>query len=325
MMHYSIIKYSPDYKKEWSNFILKSKNGTFLFQRDFMEYHSDRFNDYSLMVFEGKKLVALLPANISGNEVYSHQGLTYGGLVYTEKLKQAAVLEIFNALLLFLNNNGITKFHYKQLPYIYNRIPSQETEYALFLVHGKTVRRDALSVIENASKIKIASNRMEGVKKGIANTFSVQQSEDFDRFWNELLIPNLKERHNANPVHSAEEIVRLKTLFPDNIKLYVIEHEGRIAAGTVLFETDTVVHAQYIASGADKNELGSLDYLFYHLITTEFSHKKYFDFGISNEESGRKLNNGLSFWKESYGARTVLQDFYEVETANHYLLDNVII
>lgn len=290
-----------------------------------MEYHSDRFQDYSLLVFEGKKLVALLPANISGSEVYSHQGLTYGGLVYTEKLKQVAVLEIFNAVLLFLNNNGIIRFHYKQLPYIYHRIPSQETEYALFLVHAKTVRRDALSVIENASKIKIASNRMEGVKKGIANTFRVKQSEDFNRFWIELLIPNLKDRHNAKPVHSVEEIIRLKTLFPNNIKLYVIEHEGRIVAGTVLFETDTVVHAQYIASGADKNELGSLDYLFYHLSTTEFSHKKYFDFGISNEEGGRKLNNGLSFWKESYGARTIVQDFYEVETANHYLLDNVII
>lgn len=325
MSKYAVLKYSSDYHNQWNRFVTTSKNGTFLFHRDFMEYHSDRFNDFSLMVFEGSKLTAVLPANISGHEVFSHQGLTYGGLLYSDKLKQAAVLEIVKVVLMFLSVNDITKLHYKQIPFIYHKTPAQEVEYALFLVHAKTVRRDALSVIENASRIKVAANRMEGVKKGIANAFTVKQSDDFGRFWNELLIPNLKARHNAKPVHTEEEILRLKSLFPDTIKLFTLEQNGRIAAGAVLFETDTVVHAQYISSGDDKNETGSLDYLFYHLITAEFNNKKYFDFGISNEQGGRKLNNGLSFWKESYGARTVVQDFYEVKTANHYLLDNVIV
>lgn len=324
-MKYSVIKYSAENYSEWNRFIAASKNGTFLFHRDFMEYHSDRFRDFSLIVLDGSKPIAVLPANISGAEVFSHQGLTYGGLIYTNKLKQAAVLEIFKSILLYLNNGGITKLHYKQTPFIYHTTPAQEVEYALFLVHANVVRRDALSVIENASGVKIAANRMEGVKKGIANAFTVKQSDDFKRFWNELLIPNLKARHDAKPVHTEEEMLRLKALFPNNIKLFILEHEGKIAAGTVLFETDTVVHAQYISSGNDKNETGSLDYLFYHLITSEFKNKKFFDFGISNEQAGRKLNNGLSFWKESYGARTVVQDFYEIETANHYLLDNVIL
>ena len=324
-MKFSVIKYSSAYCNEWNRFVVSAKNGTFLFHRDFMEYHDDRFTDYSLMVFDGSKLTAILPANINGHEVFSHQGLTYGGLLYSEKVKQAAVLEIVKAVLMFLSINGITKLNYKQIPFIYHTKPAQEVDYALFLVHANVVRRDALSVIENASKIKIAANRMEGVKKGMANAFIVKQSDDFNRFWKELLVPALKQKHDAKPVHTADEIERLKTLFPDNIKLFVIEQDGRIAAGTVLFETNTVIHAQYISSGDDKNETGSLDYLFYHLITSEFSHKKYFDFVISNEQAGRKLNNGLSFWKESYGARTIVQDFYEVETANHYLLDNVIL
>ena len=324
-MKYSVLKYSETYFNAWNSFISSSKNGTFLFHRDFMEYHNDRFEDFSLLVFEKNKLVAVLPANRSAEKVYSHQGLTYGGLVYNEKLKQAAVLSVFKCVLQFLHENNISALQVKQIPYIYHRLPSQETEYALFLANATMFRRDALSVIESSSMPKIASNRMEGIKKGMANGYIVKQSDDFASFWETLLMPNLEARHGAKPVHTAEEIIKLKNTFPNNIKLYIIENEGRIKAGTVLFETDTVVHAQYISAADDKNETGSLDFLFYHLITKEFIHKKYFDFGISNEEQGRKLNEGLAFWKESYGARTVTQDFYEVETINHTLLEGVLI
>ena len=74
-----------------------------------------------------------------------------------------------------------------------------------------------------------------------------------------------------------------------------------------------------------KNELGSLDFLYHYLITEVYSQKKFFDFGISNEEQGRKLNEGLQFWKEGFGARTVVQDFYEVETGNHSVLEKAVL
>ena len=63
----------------------KGKNSTFLFQRDFMDYHSDRFMDHSLLVFKDEKLIAVLPGNQVDNTVYSHQGLTYGGLIVHKK------------------------------------------------------------------------------------------------------------------------------------------------------------------------------------------------------------------------------------------------
>jgi hypothetical protein len=61
------------------------------------------------------------------------------------------------------------------------------------------------------------------------------------------------------------------------------------------------------------------------LISETFKNKRFFDFGISNENQGRKLNNGLSYWKESFGASTIIQDFYEVKTSNYCLLDTVLI
>lgn len=322
---YRVERYNAKYYNEWNNFVSASKNGTFLFHRDFMEYHSDRFHDFSLMVLEGQKLVALLPANRVKDILHSHQGLTYGGLIITAKTRLTAVVAIFKVVLQYLNQNDVATLYIKTIPRVYHKIPAEEINYALFITNAKLVRRDAMAVIENASAIKIASNRMEGVKKGIANNFTVQQSDDFECFWKQVLEPNLLARHDAAPVHTLAEILKLKNLFPNNIKLFTVSHNNQIAAGTVIFETDTVAHAQYISANADKGETGSLDFLYYHLITKIYAGKKYFDFGISNEQQGRKLNEGLSFWKESFGARTISHDFYEVQTANYCLLDTIFI
>lgn len=322
---YKVEVYSAAYYKQWNNFVSVSKNGTFLFYRDFMEYHSDRFHDFSLMIFEGQKLIALLPANKVANVVHSHQGLTYGGLLITAKTKLTDVVGVFKSILEYLHQNDITTLLIKAVPHIYHKIPAEEINYALFIANAKLVRRDAMAVIENASAIKIASNRMEGVKKGIANNFVVQQSDDYKSFWQQVLEPNLLARHHAAPVHTLAEIIHLKNIFPNNIKLFTVSHNNQIAAGTVIFETETVAHAQYISANADKGETGSLDFLYHHLVTKVYAGKKYFDFGISNEHNGRKLNQGLAFWKESYGARTISHEFYEVQTADYHLLDAIFI
>ena len=49
------------------------------------------------------------------------------------------------------------------------------------------------------------------------------------------------------------------------------------------------------------------------------------DFGNSNEENGEKLNKGLMYWKEGFGAKSVSQDFYKIETLNFINLDNLFI
>lgn len=320
---YRIEKYNSSYHTQWNSFIEGSKNGTFLFNRDFMEYHSDRFEDFSLLIFENETLKAVLPANIAGGEVHSHQGLTYGGLIYNGKLRQASVIKIYSKLLEYLNTHNIAKLHVKPVPAFYHLIPAQEQEYALFLANSKLVRRDSLSVIENPARIKIAANRLEGVKKAAAHNLVIAEADDFTDFWTLVLEPNLRARHGVKPVHTLDEMQKLKILFPDNIKHYIVLHHGDIVAGAVLFETVSVAHVQYISATESKNELGSLDFLFHYLITDVYLDKKYFDFGISNEQHGRKLNEGLIFWKESFGARTIVHDFYEIDTANYHLLENV--
>ncbi len=324
MKTFSVKQYQKNDFENWNAFIGQAKNATFLFHRDFMEYHNDRFEDYSLIVLDGEKWVAVLPANVVGNSVFSHQGLTYGGLVYTEKLKLASVIEIFKSVLLFLNENKIVKLHLKLIPSIYNQKPAEELNYALFLTEAQLIRRDTLAVIDFSQQNSWSKLRKRSIQKGISNDFSIKEVNDFEKFWDEILIPNLEQKHQVKPVHSLEEITKLKVLFPKNIRQFNVYEGGTIIAGTTIFETSTVAHCQYISGREDKNELGGLDVLFQHLISDIFKHKRFFDFGISNENQGRKLNNGLSYWKESFGASTIVQDFYEVETVNYKLLGNVL-
>jgi hypothetical protein len=290
-----------------------------------MDYHSDRFEDFSLVVYKEDSLVAVLPANKTENTVHSHQGLTYGGLVFGRKTKLNEFIFIFKSVLSYLNKEGIEYLHLKLTPSIYNKAPGDELEYLLFISEATLTRVDVSSVIENTSKLKIQSNRIEGVKKAEKNALEIIEGTDFKSFWTEILKPNLEQRHGVKPVHSLEEIEKLAMYFPKNILQFNVYKEGEIVAGATLFETDTVAHVQYISANQEKQQLGSLDFLFEYLINRRFKDKKYFDFGISNENQGKNLNKGLLYWKETFGARSIACKFYTVATADHTKLISVLI
>ncbi|PJJ09051.1 acetyltransferase (GNAT) family protein [Flavobacterium sp. 1] len=324
MKNYSVKQYQESDYDSWNTFVNQAKNATFLFHRDFMEYHKDRFEDFSLMVFDGEKTVAVLPANRAGEHVYSHQGLTYGGLVYKENLKLASVIQVFKAVLFYLNENKITKIQIKTLPSIYHNKPAEELNYALFLAEAQLIRRDTLAVIDLSKPFQFSKIRKRGIQKGVSNGLIVKEENDFKSFWNQVLIPNLQSRHNAEPVHTLEEIQLLKSHFDKNIRQFNVYYNEEIVAGTTVFESENVVHCQYISKYEEQENLGSLDFLYDHLINNVFAHKHFFDFGISNENQGKTLNDGLSYWKESFGANIIVHDFYEVATIHFSKLENVL-
>lgn len=324
MGNIKVVTYTSDKKEEWNAFVAASKNGTFLFDRSFMEYHSDRFTDFSLMVYTNEKLVALLPANIVDATIYSHQGLSYGGILLSSKTKYKESLVIFSKILEFLQTSNINTFEYKETPSIYSLFPNDEILHFLFLTKAELTRRDTHSVLELNQQITLTQNRKRGVSKAKKHNIIIKETNTFDDFWEQILIPNLKRKHNANPVHNLQEIALLKKHFPKNIRQFNAYINDEIVAGTTVFETKNVVHCQYISGKSEKNTLGGLDLLFSELIFNTFPHKKFFNFGISNEEKGTTINHGLMHWKEGFGARTVAQDFYKIATKNHHLLNDVL-
>lgn len=290
-----------------------------------MDYHKERFEDFSLLIFKNTKLVAVLPANKKDNEVFSHQGLTYGGLVFENNLKLNDVILIYKVLLKYLYDNGIKKLYVKTVPLIYTVSPNAEQDYIFYLLKASFKKREALSVINLKLPIKLSKDRKAGVKRSEKHKVKVKEVQEFTEFWNSILIPNLKEKHNVLPVHSLDEITLLKERFPNNIRQFNAYVDDEIVAGTTIFETKYVAHSQYISGNSTKNQTGSLDALHYHLLTDVFKDKMYFDFGISNENQGRNLNEGLLYWKESFGARTITADFYSLDTENYTLLDDVML
>jgi hypothetical protein len=323
--NYTVRRYASEDFAVWNAFIGTANNATFLFHRNFMEYHQDRFEDFSMMVFDNENLTSVIPANKVGEAVYSHQGLTYGGFIFDSKIKLGEVIEITKKVLQFLNQNGISAFQVKLVPSIYNQYFAEGIEYALFLTEAQLVRRDCLSVIDMSKPFSFTRTRKESIRRGGKNNLIIKEELEFDLFWDEILIPNLDKKHNAKPVHTAAEIISLQQKFPKNIRHFNVYHQNKIVAGTTIFITDKVAHPQYISGNPQKNELGSLDYLYNHLITNIFKDKNFFDFGPSHEENGRKINEGILFWKETFGAKTTVQDYYQVATSNFPLLENVLI
>jgi len=211
------------------------------------------------------------------------------------------------------------------MPAIYNSLPSDELLYILFILQAELLKRETLSVIDYNNDIAISKNRIEGVTKATQHKLIIKEKTSCNAFWNSILIPNLKLRYNTSPVHSLKEIDYLKQCFPNHIRQFNVYCKDKIVAGTTIFETKQVAHAQYIAANQDKNNLGSLDFLHAHLIQNTFANKRYFDFGTSNENDGKNINKGLQFYKEGFGARTIVQDFYSITTANYSKLNAVLV
>ncbi len=311
MSDFCITPYSNQFKKEWDRFVDDSKNGTFLLKRDYLEYHSSRFTDNSLIITRNGSIYALLPASRRENIVSSHAGLTYGGLILGKKATTSDVLHLLQSVTGFLAGQGAESLVYKPVPHIYHRLPSEEDLYALFRLNATLSVRNVSSVIFSEDRLKFRDIRKSGIRKAIRQNITISESTDFKTFW-QILTSNLHDRYNAAPVHSVEEIEHLATLFPDNIRLFGAFDGERMIAGAVIYVTTHVAHCQYISASPDGKGYGALDLLFDRLINSEFLAKRYFDFGTSNEEKGRVLNESLIYQKEGFGARAICYDTYTV-------------
>jgi len=306
----NILKYDEKQKHMWDDFISRSKNSTFLFNRDYMEYHSNRYKDFSLMFFYNNRLIAVMPANRTNGTLYSHAGLTYGGVVSDKKMKMSLMMAIFYSLKDFLKEQRIKKLHYKAIPHIYHYLPSEEDLYALYRFKAKLIRRDVASTVFMGENVPFSRCIKSCIKNYCNNGLEIKRSYDFDKFMS-IEEDVLQQKYGVKPVHTVDEIKYLASKFPENIKLFAT-FNNRMIAGTIIFETKNLAHAQYSASNEEGHKIGASHFLFGYLINDYYKNKRYFDFGISTERNGRFLNHGLIDFKERFGARAINYDTYEM-------------
>lgn len=313
MIH--IVRYTADKKAEWDSFVRESKNGTFLFMRDYMEYHADRFDDYSLMYYKDDKLLSLLPANKRGEALWSHQGLTYGGFVLTNKAHIVEIGEMFDETMQFLHEEGIKEWYYKQMPTIYHKQPSEDDSYWLWRNGAELVNCHLMSAIDLNTDFCISSRRHTYASKLKREGWKIVSSSEgtlLRRFW-KVLSENLKERYDAKPVHSFEEIESLQRQFPENIVCQGIESpEGKLEAGVLMFLSSQVARTQYISASPEGKTSKALDYLFIHLLEHyKNAGYQFFDMGTSMVDDTH-LNGSLVAQKEGFGARGIACRMYKL-------------
>lgn len=307
-----VIRYDPSHEERWNAFVATSKNATFLIHRQYLDYHRDRFLDHSVIVLDGHRTVAILPACEQGTVVVSHAGLTYGGLILGLDATTPEAVAALADICRYYASMGFAQLIYKTIPHIYHVAPAEEDRYALFTLGAALWRIDVLSVVDVEARIPWQSRRRRATRSAQKTGALVRTSEDFRAFWG-ILEWNLATAHRRSPVHLLDEIQLLHSRFPDNIVLHACFDGTSMIAGILIYLTRHVAHVQYIASNPTGRTVGAIDLIVQQLVESTYADMRYVDLGASNEQNGRILNLGLIAQKEGFGARSIVHEFFKLE------------
>lgn len=304
-------RYTQKLRQEWDGFLPETKNAVFLFQREYMEYHADRFIDHSLLVYKEQRLIAVFPANEQGKTVYSHGGLTFGGLIVLKAIRAEEVLSMFDMLISYFAAREFETLFYKTVPHIFCSYPAEEDIYALFLKNATLTQRNIASIVDLKNPIRFSETKRQMVSKCTKLDVKIAETEKYDEFWS--LLNEVLRKFDTAPVHSLSEIQFLHSRFPAKIRLFEARLQEELLAGIVIFDYDKVVHTQYMANSDKGRKLGVLDFINHYLLTQIFQDRSYYSYGTSNEQGGRFLNKGLILQKEMMGGRGIAYDMYQIK------------
>ncbi|MDE7403290.1 MAG: GNAT family N-acetyltransferase [Muribaculaceae bacterium] len=303
---YEVMPYTSQFAPRWNEFVKSARNSTFLFERGYMDYHADRFRDCSWIALKNGRVAALLPGNVDEDMIlHSHGGLTYGGWILPQgHIDGSDLLHIFEVAVETWRSREISVLDYKPLPFIFADKPSQEDIYALFRLGAEQTECNLSAAIDLREEVKFNQLQRRHLKKALQLPgLKISETEDIEAFMS-MLGECLAERHGVKAVHTAGEISLLKSRFPENIHFFVSKIEGQPQAGICIYDCGATVHAQYIATTALGRELNLLTPLVAHIIE-KYADRRFLDFGISNEDHGLVLNEGLLRQKYSYSATGV--------------------
>jgi len=321
-MTYRIVKYKPPLQADWDSFIEKSMNGNFLHKRSYMDYHASRFQDASIMIYEKETVKAVFPAHQIENNIYSHNGLTYGDFIFLYPTRIANTIKIMQAAFQYFQQNGIDTISVKTIPWFFQPHPTEMTSYLYFQMQAKLQKAKAFFLLKT-NDFKFNKDRKNHIKKLKKLDLTIHQGFDFlPEFW-KIVTENLAVKYQTKPVHSLQEISQLMQSFADKIQLYVIQKDAKILGGAIIYLFQNSLHFQYIHSDPHFGK-GHIDWLILHIIEKYKAEKEYISFG-SSEEGNNQLNEGLAYWKESFGSRIFLQDFYKIDITKASLLNDILL
>ena len=319
-----IENYNQSYQKDWDGFVETSRNGTFMQQRTFLNYHpTGRFVDCSLMAYNSQgKLIAVIPAaqKVEGRKrvFSSYPGASHGGIIVDQKFNTSDAIDIVPLVTEYCRSNNFNAIEIKMVPRIYHFWPSDEIDFALrhygFSI-GNSELATALPIKELAKPSDhLIKSTQRNIRKAQRLGVTIEESKDLATYW-DILTDNLKQKHHAQPTHTLAEIIDLTNRYPQSIKLFAAFLQGKMVSGVVVFLLNSrVINCFYIANNDNYQNLRSLELLFYSLIN--WGREKgyyYLDWGISTENKGLMVNQGLFKFKEKFGGRGILRESYYLD------------
>lgn len=311
----TIARYTDENKEIWDAFNRNAKNRLFMFDRNYMDYHRDRFQDHSLLFYSDEELIALFPACERDGALLSHGGLTYGGMLTDARMKQHTMVDCLDALKNYAAEQGFSKIVYKTIPYIYHSQPAEEDRYALYAAGAKLVTVDASTYVNLKNPLKMPKGRKAQISRAKREGVAIEvltELKDYEAFI-DLENEVLEARHETHAVHTAAELKMLHDRFPENIHLFAAMKDQQMIAGTVVFEYDRAIHTQYMAANEEARQIGALDLAVATVMDKYRESKEWLDFGISTEHGRIYLNEGLIAQKEGFGGRTGVYEIWELQ------------
>ncbi len=304
-MNLNLVRFDPQFQDTWDSFVMGNSNGTFLHTRKYLSYHANRFDDISFLVYHGQKLVGVVPlASLKVNPqlAVSHPGISYGGVIHDGKLLGPSMMETLSLICLELKQNGYSVLKYKTIPFIYNSFPAQEDIYFLHQLGATISRCDLSSTVSIKNQLPVSRKRVRLAEK-FDGTFDVRDNFDcLHDFW-KILQENLLERHDSSPTHSIEQIKQLQMRFPSHIQLFTLYLNDSCLGGLIVYKTKMTWHIQYMSASENGRVHQAMDFLVQIVLArAEQAGTLFLDFGHSNEEGGRFLNEGLYQFKSKFGA-----------------------
>ena len=145
-------------------------------------------------------------------------------------------------------------------------------------------------------------------RKGV----KIFQSVEYEEFYR-ILKRNLSKRHGVSPTHTLKELKRLRSLFPEQLKLFSAKLDNKMIAGVLNFLiNERVVLAFYISHDEEYKDYRPLNFLFYKIFEWAiYSKYKIYDFGTFT--LNQEPNMGLGRYKENFGASGVFRDSIEMK------------
>jgi hypothetical protein len=302
----------------WDAFVPQARNGTVFHMRKFLAYHpADRFQDHSLLFLDGEKLIAVLPAALKDNVLVSHPGASYGGFVLKPDVSVTETGAIVDTLIAYAKEKKFAGISLLRLPPV--SLHRQWSEDQLYWAYqrGFSLTRtemdgaiDLSSLTPDMVMDSLTGKCRNMVRQAERAKITVKLTNDFATYW-----PVLEGRHGTKPTHTVEEILKLHALLPNHFRL-LSAHAGKTMVGGIVLITinDRALYTLYMAQEYSAQKDHPMHLLLAEAMKLAIKEgKKVLHLGVSTEDGGKKVNEGLFFFKESFGCRPVRRESWEIK------------